>query len=405
MDIQYVCAQIGKLSGVPVRLFEEGKSTYSYALVQLPIDPMEACRQAVMSPDEQVGYIITAHNQYYGVVNSGANKVVLGPTSQMPLPRQTLHDIAFDIGVKNEDVEAFIGGMKRIANLSLNKMVEYLCLLNHILNGEKRTLLDVSIVDSAQTDIKETLAKEAADRTVDSVEGTEGALPHNTVDLERYMLELVHKGDVAGLNAFFASIPAVSGGVMAETDLRQVKNLLIVTTTLVSRAAMQGGMDAEEALTLSDSYIQKCEAAGDVEAVTNLNYRVVMDYAERMQRLHLGDNPSKLVAEVANYIRHHLSEPISVEKMAKDLCRGRSRLSTDFKRETGVNLSEYIAREKIEEGKKLLRYTNKPAVDIAFYLGFSSQSHFSRTFKQYVGVTPNEYRSERVQKLKVNHKR
>ncbi|MBP5405427.1 MAG: helix-turn-helix transcriptional regulator [Clostridia bacterium] len=59
------------------------------------------------------------------------------------------------------------------------------------------------------------------------------------------------------------------------------------------------------------------------------------------------------------------------------------------------NLSDYIQKRKIEEGKRALRYTDRPAVNIALYLGFSSQSHFSRVFKKHAGVTPNEYRNEK----------
>ena len=188
-------------------------------------------------------------------------------------------------------------------------------------------------------------------------------------------------------------MPAIQGGQMAPDSLRQAKNLFVVTATLVSRAAIRGGMDPNDALALSDLYIQQCEPATDMGYVTNLNYRLVMDYAERMARLRYGNTPSRLVIEVNNYVRGHLSEPITVEALAKSLCRGRSRLSTDFKKETGENLSEFILKQKIEEGKKLLRYTDKPAVEIAIYLGFSSQSHFSRAFKKYVGLTPNRYRN------------
>ena len=45
-----------------------------------------------------------------------------------------------------------------------------------------------------------------------------------------------------------------------------------------------------------------------------------------------------------------------------------------------------------EEAKRLLRYTDKPITSISAYLGFSSQSHFSRVFKKYANCLPNEYR-------------
>ncbi|MGM9597252.1 MAG: helix-turn-helix domain-containing protein [Eubacteriales bacterium] len=51
-----------------------------------------------------------------------------------------------------------------------------------------------------------------------------------------------------------------------------------------------------------------------------------------------------------------------------------------------------MLKEKTEEAKRLLRYTDKTSVAISAYLGFSSQSHFSKVFKKYTGKTPNEYR-------------
>ena len=67
-------------------------------------------------------------------------------------------------------------------------------------------------------------------------------------------------------------------------------------------------------------------------------------------------------------------------------------ISKKFKDETGENLIDFILKEKTEEAKRLLRYTDKSLNAISNYLGFSSQSHFTRVFKKYSGNTPNEYR-------------
>ena len=76
---------------------------------------------------------------------------------------------------------------------------------------------------------------------------------------------------------------------------------------------------------------------------------MIMDYAERVAKLRLGQNPSVLVMKVSNYIQQHLSEPIKTENIAKALYMGRSRLSTNFKKETGINISDYITQIKIDE--------------------------------------------------------
>ena len=119
---------------------------------------------------------------------------------------------------------------------------------------------------------------------------------------------------------------------------------------------------------------------------------MVTDYTERIDKLRMGKTPSKLVLDVTNYVLHHLSDQITTEKIAKALFISRSRLSVKFKTETGENLIDFILREKTEEAKRLLRYTDKPAVAISNFLAFSSQSHFSRVFRKYAGLLPNEYR-------------
>ena len=151
-------------------------------------------------------------------------------------------------------------------------------------------------------------------------------------------------------------------------------------------------MDVEEALSRSDAYIQKCELLHDPERITNLQYHMVFDYTEQVEKLRAVESPSKLVLDVTAYIRRHLSEPITTEQIAAALFLSRSRLSVKFKQETGQNLIDFILKEKTDEAKRLLRYTDKPAAAISAYLGFSSQSHFSRVFKKYAGCQPNEYR-------------
>lgn len=105
-------------------------------------------------------------------------------------------------------------------------------------------------------------------------------------------------------------------------------------------------MDVTEALTLSDAYIQRCELASEESTIRNLNYLMVIDYAEKVHKIRFGQNPSKLVLSVSKYIQQHLSDPIKVQDLADALYMGRSRLSTNFKKETGINLSDYITMKK-----------------------------------------------------------
>ena len=393
LDLRYLCTTIGNLSGVPVRIFQGEELVFYYALSQLPRDPMAVCREEIFAVRDHVGYIITRHFHYYGIVNSGRTKIVLGPTRQIGENDQELRELAFLADVEAEDTEAFVAGMKAIVRIPFESILQMLCTINHALNGEKLSLEDIAIYPADQERLAAEQSREQARHRLSPPE-EEGRNVHNSFDQEQTLLRIVRKGDTAAIREWYTSAPAIRGGIMAREQLRQQKNLFIVTAALVSRAAIRGGMDVDDAFFCSDSYIQQCELMNAPDAIFNLQYRMVLDYTERVERLRQGKQPSKLTIDVSNYIQHHISEPITVEKIAEALFLSRPYLSRRFKEETGESLTDFILKEKTEEAKRLLRYSDKPLTAISSYLGFSSPSHFSRVFRRYTGYIPREYRGK-----------
>ena len=394
LDYNYLCTIIGNMSGIPIRLYKNNRQIFYHALVNLSKDPMTAFKKDILSIDTHVGYYITPYFHYYGIVSDGENKIIIGPSIQTSNNEQTLRELAFECDVSPDDAADFIIGMKSIVSMPLDSILQILCTMNYVMNEEKLGLGDIIIYDAEQQDLKAKLEEERAKYNFDSDPATirDQQNVHNTLALEQTIVNFVRRGDTTTLKKWIADAPAVRGGILASDQLRQIKNTFIVTATLISRGAIRGGMDVDDALSLSDAYIQKCELMNNIERITNLQYHMVFDYAERVEKLRYGKQPSKLVQDVAKYIQHHLSEPITTDDIAKALFLSRSRLSVKFKEEANENLIDFILKEKIEEAKRLLRYTDKTSVAISAYLGFSSQSHFSRTFKKYTGSLPNEYR-------------
>ncbi len=120
-------------------------------------------------------------------------------------------------------------------------------------------------------------------------------------------------------------------------------------------------MREEDAFTLSDGYIQRVELLSEHGKIMNLQYNMILEFTEQVEKLHLGHQPTGLAADIASYVRHHLSEPISTEKMAEEFYLSRPYLSAKFKQETGETLTDFILREKAEEAKRLLRWSDKSA--------------------------------------------
>lgn len=393
IDLQYICTVIGNLAGIPIRLYRGNNLIFYHALVRLPKDPMVLCREELWQITGHVGYFVTSDFSYYGIVNSGDAKIVIGPTSQVAAADQELRELAFRADVPGEDVDDFIAAMKSIVRMPLESILQILCTINYILNDEKLGLEDIAIYDGEQQTLSELLELQHTQHFF-SLPQTEQETVHNTLELEESVMDLVRRGDSVSLREWISSAPAVRGGILASSQLRQLKNTFIVTATLASRAAIRGGMAADDALSLSDAFIQKCELLSNTEQIINLQYRMVLEFTQRVEQLRPGQRSGRLAIDVTHYIKRHLSESIRAEDIAKELYISRPYLSSKFKQETGETLTDFILKEKTEEAKRLLRYTDKPAVAIGSYLGFSSQSHFSRVFKKYTGKSPAEYREK-----------
>ncbi len=98
------------------------------------------------------------------------------------------------------------------------------------------------------------------------------------------------------------------------------------------------------------------------------------------------------MAFIVKYIRNHLTEDISVEKLAEKACMSSSHFYKSFKNTLGESPIDYLNAERIKLAKKLIRTTQKKMSDIAHVCGFNSSSYFIRSFKKSEGITPNQYR-------------
>lgn len=387
VDIRYLATVTGNLAGIPIRIYEDGECTLFHSLQDFPVDPIKPYVEGVLKIKERIGYFVTPYFNYYGIINTDDFALVIGPSRLTAMSEYDVRELAFACDVEGKDVARFTSAMKSLVQMPLESIVQILCTINHAVTGEKLTLQDLTIYDLEQTALSREMETAKIERNLDT-----GAV-HNTLALEEALMNIVERGDVASLAEWVSSAPAVRGGTIASDVLRQLKNTFIVTATLTSRAAIRGGMDVEEALSLSDSYIRKCEILTGAEQIINLQYHMVLDYTERVSRISHGRVASKLARDVSAYVRRNVSERISAEELARSMFISRTHLAARFKSEVGMTLTDFILKEKVEEAKRLLRYSDKSLLAIGEYLGFSSQSHFSKTFKKYALMTPSEYKA------------
>jgi YesN/AraC family two-component response regulator len=95
-----------------------------------------------------------------------------------------------------------------------------------------------------------------------------------------------------------------------------------------------------------------------------------------------------------SFIHEHLGEELSLTRVADFVNISPNYLSEEFKRVTGCNFVDYVARTRIEKACKLLSNSNLRISEIAFEVGFQSLSQFNRVFKKLSAKSPTAYRAE-----------
>ena len=111
---------------------------------------------------------------------------------------------------------------------------------------------------------------------------------------------------------------------------------------------------------------------------------------------HGGMAPHKLRRAIA-LIDHHLSDEeegrVALRAVATNVHMSYFHFSRAFKQSMGMTATNYIAERRIERAKKMLEETEMPISEIALRSGFSSQSHFTTAFRRLAGATPKAFRS------------
>lgn len=98
------------------------------------------------------------------------------------------------------------------------------------------------------------------------------------------------------------------------------------------------------------------------------------------------------VLQAAEFMEAHYRENITAVIVAGEVYLNPSYFSTLFKKVMGISFTGYLNELRVEESKRLLKSHKHAIQDIANDIGYKSQSYYSKVFKKYTGLTPNEYR-------------
>ncbi|MEA4927766.1 MAG: helix-turn-helix transcriptional regulator [Candidatus Limiplasma sp.] len=215
---------------------------------------------------------------------------------------------------------------------------------------------------------------------------------HPPYFFEQEITRQIIGGDREQAMQTLAELNRLTRATLADNPLRSLKNSLIASVTLFTRAAITGGVPSDEAFTLSDSFIQTIEKQSDLRFLSTIEEQIILRFIDRVER-HRTQRYSRLVRSAIAYIEQRLSEPLDAPAIAGHVYVHPDYLSRRFRQETGEALHSFILRRRVEEAARFMRYGNDSIPDIAAFYQFSSQSHFTTVFKRYMDCTPQQYRN------------
>jgi len=233
--------------------------------------------------------------------------------------------------------------------------------------------------------------------TYEHFENIEYARNHTPYSQELAILRCVKEGDINELESTYRALPRIQYGNMSHYPLKQIFYGSIANTTLVTRYAIEGGLEEETAFTLSDVYIRQMEACQTLYELNLVNEKMALDFTERVAHAKLSHQMrySPAISKCMDFIQKNIHKKISLDQLAQEVHLSPKYLSVHFKNETGQTLSAYIEEIRIDEAKKLLLYSDYANSFISDALAFSSQSYFIMIFKKKTGMTPHQFRKMR----------
>ncbi len=219
-------------------------------------------------------------------------------------------------------------------------------------------------------------------------------ISHLSYEREMAFFHSIKDGNSEEANRLFKPFNSEEMGRLSDDSLRNLKYHLIITVAFITRYCIEGGMEMEAAYNLSDIYIRSIDKCRTEEEINLLHHEVVDDYAQRMSIIRKQNRYPKAVTICLDYIYDNLHQKITLEKLAETVSLSPAYLSKLFHKETGMTVSGYIIKKRIEAAENMLKFSEYSCLEISEYLCFSSESHFIQVFRKHTGYTPKNYREK-----------
>ena len=149
-------------------------------------------------------------------------------------------------------------------------------------------------------------------------------------------------------------------------------------------------------LLVEEQYCRETESGFSKEELPDTLEACVERCRSLVAKMQESSRTSTFIDTAVCYIRAHYSEDLSLARVAQAVYRSPEYFSRQFKEEMGENFSVYLTLYRLERAQELLNRTDLSIAEIANRVGYANPGYFTRIYKKYRGITPEQARMTRL---------
>lgn len=378
------------LWGIPIFYTDEtGKDVRGVGVFSEKQNPLTISRELVnaliyQAKEQDVPAICKVFGKiYFFCVQSEQEYYLSGPVCVEQLSYVEIHQFykKYHMPAKEE---------RHPDQMTLNRMLNFVSFLYELLEG--KDVQSDKLMEKNNL-IAEKEVREENDTVRIELDKPDGTAFHHTYMEERYVMDCIREGNVEEINERASGL-LEKAGILSKNRFNDQRNLAIVTTTMATREAIAGGVSPADAYRLSDYLINQIDRCQKIEEITELNRRSIYKFTKLVADTRKTRSFSSYTEQCKDYISQNYHHKIYMEDIAEAIGISQGHLSRVFRQDTGEKIQDYILKFRIKRAANLLKYSDATLSEISDYVCFNSQSHFGSVFKEYMKMTPGQYREK-----------
>ncbi|WP_438349688.1 helix-turn-helix transcriptional regulator [Paenibacillus sp. FA6] len=212
-------------------------------------------------------------------------------------------------------------------------------------------------------------------------------------ELEKDIVHAIENGDKIKIKEAMSEVKHLHdfSERFPNQPVRALKNMLVVLNTIFRIAAERGKVHPFFLHHISEKFSKQIERSDTINSLNLLLDVMPEEYCDLVKNCAVSGY-SPLVQRAIQQIKINFSKPLDLQQLSEECHVHPSHLSRQFKKETGMTLTDYQNRMRVDEAKILLKKDLRSIDMVAGYVGYEDAGYFTRIFKKLEGITPSTYR-------------